>query len=312
MDRPRSNSFHYTFEMPVGVLPAEQPALCPVRRTVSRWDPARSLFLRRGARVGAYRTDTGDFTDAEIARVKHGLGQVYLDVSSKPFPDDFARDLVLLRRSAVCDGCPERGACPGLFDPSPGDVFTRDDAPVRAMLAALTGDVLDVGCGHAPYADAMAPGVASGALRYTGLDPDPAAIAALGARWPRATLSVGGAEDLTAAARFDHALVLRSWNHLRDPVAASAALARALRPGGTLLVVDNVAFGLVRSRRHAQAAEGGPGVFEHFRNDGPDEALAHITRGAPGLALVARRDIAPGTSNQWSLVLSAPAAHELP
>lgn len=312
MDRPRSNSFHYTFEMPVGVLPAEQPALCPVRRTVSRWDPARSLFLRRGARVGAYRTDTGDFTDAEIARVKHGLGQVYLDVSSKPFPDDFARDLVLLRRSAVCDGCPERGACPGLFDPSPGDVFTRDDAPVRAMLAALTGDVLDVGCGHAPYADAMAPGVASGALRYTGLDPDPAAIAALRERWPRATLSVGGAEDLTAAARFDHALVLRSWNHLRDPVAASAALARALRPGGTLLVVDNVAFGLVRSRRHAQAAEGGPGVFEHFRNDGPDEALAHITRGAPGLALVARRDIAPGTSNQWSLVLSAPAAHELP
>lgn len=297
----RSNSFHYTFESPVGALPGEDPAGCPARGRVDRWHPARSLFLRRDGRVGAFRTDTGDFSDDEISAVKHGLGQVYLDVSQKPYPDDFAADLVLLRRSAVCDGCPERGGCAGLFDPSPGDVFTRDDAPVRAALAALSGDVLDVGCGHGPYGDLLAARVRDGAARYTGVDPDPRCIDALRARWPWATLAVSDAESLTGERAFDHALVLRSWNHLRDPDGAAAALGRLLRPGGSLLVVDNVAFALVRSRRHARAAEAGPGVFEHFRNDGPDEALARVRRAAPGLTLAARGDIAPGTSNQWLL-----------
>lgn len=308
MDRPRSNSFHYTFEMPVGLLPGDQPALCPVRRTLSRWDFARTLFLRRGHRVGAFRTDTSDFSDDEISAVKHRLGQVYLDVSNKPFPDDFPADLVLLRRSVACDGCPEHTVCPGLFDPSPGDVFTRDDAAVRAVLQGLSGDALDVGCGHGPYGDLLAARVACGALRYTGVDPDPACVEALRARWPWASLEVASAESLDPARRVDHVLVLRSWNHLRDPSAAVRAFARMLRPGGSLLVVDNVAFGLVRARRHARAAEGGPGVFEHHRNDGPDEALACIMGAAPGLVLTRRQDIAPGTSNQWLLRFSAPAA----
>ena len=117
------------------------------------------------------------------------------------------------------------------------------------------------------------------------------------ARWAGAPLRVAAAGGPDPPERADHALVLRSWNHLADPAAVASSLARMLRPGGTLLVVDNVAFGLVRSRRQAARAEGGPPGFEHYRNDGAAEAVATVA--GTGLTLLDRWDVGPGTSNQW-------------
>ncbi|MDW8251255.1 MAG: hypothetical protein RMJ98_18325, partial [Myxococcales bacterium] len=97
----------------------------------------------------------------------------------------------------------------------------------------------------------------------------------------------------------DHALLLRSFNHLTSPRVVLTRLANALRPGGTLLVVDNVAFGLVRSRIHAARAEKGPGVLEHHRNASATEAH-RATEGLP-LRLVECREVGPTTSNQWLL-----------
>lgn len=299
---PRSNSFHYTFAGAVGTLSGDDPRGCPVARAGPwRWDFARGLFLRRGAAVGAYATRTGDFSGEQIAHIKHRLGQLYLDISQKPAPDDFARDLVRLQRSEVCAGCAARERCAGLFDPAPGDVFTRDDALVRGLIAELSGDVLDVGCGEGPYDDVIAARVAAGAVRYTGVDPDADRVAALRVRRPWAELHALAAEELDPARPFDHVLVLRSWNHLRNPLRALAIFAESIRPGGTLLVVDNVAFGLVRSRRHASAAERGAAEFEHFRNDGADEADALVRSCVPRAERVLRRDVGPATSNQWVL-----------
>lgn len=296
--RPRSNSFHYTLRGVVGALAPEAPSGCPVRRAgPGRWPRGRAIFLRRDGRVAAFVTDTADFTDAQLVEVQHAEGQVYLDVSDKPAPDDFPADLRKLERSAVCSGCDAVDRCAGLFDPSREEVFSRDDAVVAAMVAGLRGAVLDVGCGQGPYGAALASLAASGAISYVGLDPDAGHIEALRARWPWATLRVGTAEGLDPAERFDHALVLRSWNHLADPARVVDALARMLRPGGTLLVVDNVAFGLVRSRRQAARAEGGPSVFEHYRNDGAAEAVAAVA--GSGLTLLDRWDVTPDRSNQW-------------
>src|SRR5690606_15087996 len=99
--------------------------------------------------------------------------------SRKPAPDDFARDLVPLARARVCADCPAYARCSGLYEPVLEDIFSRDDAEVRRHLAALRGDLLDLGCGEAPYADALAPALAAGQLRYLCLDPDPARLAAL-------------------------------------------------------------------------------------------------------------------------------------
>jgi MoaA/NifB/PqqE/SkfB family radical SAM enzyme/SAM-dependent methyltransferase len=300
-DGARSNSFNYVFEAVVADSSGDP---CPLLAGagVTPWDRGRHLLVRDGGRVSRYRAATRDFADVEIAAIKHELGQVYLDRSDKPAPDDFARDLAQLRRAPVCDPCPERDACTGMYDVTGDDVFGRDDARVRELVAALRGDVLDLGCGEGPYGDALAPLAESGAIRYVGVDPDGERIAALRQRWPWAELHAVGAESLDGALgdrRFDHALVLRSWNHLRDPRAAADAIAARLRPGGTLTIVDNVAFGLVRTRGQAARAEAGPAVFEHFRNDEAADADRAVAR--PGLQLLEMRPVTPATSNQWFL-----------
>lgn len=305
-DRPRSNSFNYVFEKVVGRI---EDGHCPILADgVTPWDRGRHLFLRRGTLLARYHTRSRDFADVEIEQTKHAFGQLYLDVSSKNAPDDFARDLVQLRRAAMCAPCPERERCTGIFEPSRENVFARDEARVREVLASLRGDVLDVGCGEGPYADALASLAEAGAIRYVGLDPDAARLEVLRARWPWAHLRVGRAEAIVDEFDpdcFDHVIVLRSWNHLRDPARALAGIVRVLRPGGTLTVVDNVAFGLVRTRTQAERAEGGPAVFEHYRNDGASDAERWI---APlGLETLERRDVSPETSNQWLLRFRRPA-----
>jgi MoaA/NifB/PqqE/SkfB family radical SAM enzyme/SAM-dependent methyltransferase len=310
----RANAFNYALERVLAHGVADDA--CPLRDDgFTPWDRGRDLVVRHRGRVALYRAETRDFSDAELEATKFARGQLYLDASpQKHAPDDFPRDLVPLDRAALCRGCPHHDACTGLWEPAFEDRFTRDDATVRTILAELRGTVLDLGCGHAPYLDALAPRAHAGVIRYLGLDPDPEAIAALRLRAPWASLHVGTAAALPPPAvtgPLDHLLVLRSWNHLPDPVATLAALVPRLRPGGTLLVVDNTAFGLARGRAHAHRAERSPAVHEHHRNDDLEDALAALAR-VPGLctrSLVAR-PVAPGRSNQWVLHLQVepPAA----
>lgn len=303
---PRANAFNYTLVGLVQVPGDMSPETCPLRDGplgVTPWDRGRDLFIRHDGKLARYRADTRDFNDDEIAAVKHARGQVYLDASRKPAPDDFARDLVPLARAAVCSTCPHRDTCTGLHEPRFEDLFTRDDAAVREHLATLRGDLLDVGCGEAPYADTLAPAVADGRLRYTGVDPDAASLARLRARLPNATLhhSLNDVADAT----FDHLTILRSWNHLPDPAAELTQLLPRLRHGASMLVVDNLAFGLARTPAQTHRGEQSSAGWEHHRLDGPDEAAAIITTIAADLGLSLtledRHDITQGTSNQWLL-----------
>jgi pyruvate-formate lyase-activating enzyme/SAM-dependent methyltransferase len=294
-DVPRSNSFHYVHEAPAGTV---RGGRCPVREGgVSPWDRGRHLFLRDGDDVQRYRTDSRDFTDLEIEATKQDLGQIYLDASTKAAVDDFAKDLVQLQRSALCTGCPEEKTCAGMFEKTSGDVFTRDDGRVREILGELTGDVLDVGCGEGRYEEILETRVRDGKVTYTGREPSDTRVTSLRGRWPWARVEAGEAETIDASARFDHVLVLRSWNHFHDPEKAMDAMVRALKPGGTLTIVDNVAFGLLRNREQATRAEAGPAEFEHYRNDDakrPVEIAARL-----GLVPLERRDVGKSTSNQW-------------
>ncbi len=300
----RSNSFTYGLQARL----TSKGQGCPVRALGIRpWDRARHLFVRNGERLALFRADTRDFCDEDVARVK-ARGQVYLDASGKDAPDDFARQLVPLRRSGECAGCAEREACTGLFEPQGENLFARDDARVLAILRLLEGDVLDLCSGEGPYGDALEGAAASGRIRYTAVEPDPERAAALCARWSWAKAVVARAEDLSVEpASVDHALVLRSWNHLIDPGAVVRQLAQGLRPGGTLTVVDNEPFGLARTRGQTERAERSAARFEHRRNHGAEEAHAAIQ--AAGalevLNLLDRRDVGPDTSDQWLLRYAA-------
>jgi len=298
-DRPRSNSFNYVFEAHV---PAREDDACPLFVDgTTPWDRGRHLFIEHAGRIGRYVARSRDFSDVEIGALKHDLGQIYVDVSRKDAPDDFARDLVQLTRSPRCEGCAAREGCTGMFTPLMEDVFTRDDARVRTLLGDLEGRVLDVGCGEGPYEDVLAPRAASGAIEYVGVEPDAERVVELRARWPWATIEEGRAEELNGshAGGFAHVLVLRSWNHLEDPERAVDRILSSLAPGGTLTVVDNVAFGLARSPKKTRRAETSGAAFEHYRNDSAEDAHRRIA--AHAVTLLERRDVGPGTSNQWLL-----------
>lgn len=300
--QPRSNSFTYVREGVQGTLArADPPGGCPVRSDgVSPWDRGRVLFLRDGERVDRYRTESRDFTDVEIVRTKLELGQVYDDATGKDAPDDFGRDLAPLRRSSICEPCDARDVCGGLWERSDDDVFGRDDGRVRDLVSELTGDILDVGCGEGRYTDVVAPRARAGLVRWIGLEPERSRADEMRRRAPWAQVREAEAEGVDEVARFDHILVLRSWNHLRDPGRAATALVRALRPGGTLLVSDGVAYGLLRRTPPTSAT---PGLsFEHYRND--DAGRAHaVLSGLPDLPLelVERRDVGVGSSSEWLL-----------
>ncbi len=266
---------------------------------------ARAIFVRLnpragGGRAGLFETHTSDFSDEELLRVKNEHGQLYADVSRKLAPDDFSADLVKLRELPMCRECSARASCPGAYTMVRDDVFERDDRRVTEVLSELTGDVLDVGCGDAPYLDRIEPLIASGAIRYVGLDPDAGRLRVLASRYPLARFVMLKAEQApTLKERFDHVLILRSFNHLEGPTSAVAALLQALRPGGTLTVVDNVAFGLVRLGIQARRAESSQAEHEHYQNADLTGAW-ELLKGLP-LRVLEAHEVGPRSSNQWLL-----------
>ena len=303
----RSNSCNF---VPTRDIARPPGAPCPVKQDgTTSYDRGRSLFLRLRDRMRLYETRTRDFADTELVAMKEDLGQLYVDVSSKLSPDDFARDLRKLDLLAECRACEARPHCTGCWAPMREDVFTRDDARVHGLLRSLRGDVLDVGAGEGRYLGSLADAAGRDQLRYEAIEPDAEAARTLAARhaWARFRVEKAEAAKLPPAA-FDHVLVLRSYNHLVMPEQVFPKLFAALRPGGSLVVVDNIAFGLLRAREHAARAERGPAALEHARNDDAARAHAVITAACGGaqaqgadLALVERVDIDRTTSNQWLL-----------
>ncbi len=295
----RSNSFNYA---PVRRLAWAPGAPCPLLAGgVAPYDLNRNLFLREARSMLLYETATRDFSDRELGEVKRDLGQIYLAATAGAATQDFARDLEKLRLSDDCRACPRSSECANCYTSAEDDVWTRGDAWLRARLADLAGDVLEVGCGAGRYVDELAPAAAAGRLRYTGIDPDPDALGHLAGQWPWARLFPERGEDYDCPPdSFDHVLLLDSYNHLEQPRRVFARLVRALRAGGTLLVEDNVAYGVVRTSAQLARAERGPAGFEHFRNHGARQAEQLLA--AEPLRLVARRELGPETSNQWMLV----------
>ncbi len=225
-----------------------------------------------------------------------GRGQLYLDQSTKARLDDFAEDLRLIERTPS-----------GQWQPSATPPFAAEEAELRSILCELLGIVVDIGVGPLRYLDMLAPMIATGAIRYLGIEPDLRHLLAIAPHLPGAVWAQGYGEALPLPdACADAVLMLRSVNHLHDLDAGLAQAARVLRPGGQLLLVDNVTFGLLRTtdqRARAHAIPVSVTPFEHFRNDDASEVLARLPQDWPVLR---QRSVQPGGSNQWLLLLRKP------
>ncbi len=111
---------------------------------------------------------------------------------------------------------------------------------VASWLAPLAGDerVLDAGCGTGAFALAVAPLVGE----VVGVDADERFVEAARAVAPsNCSFLVGDAASLPFSyGSFDVVGCMRVLHHVRRPELIVAELARVVRPGGTILVVDQL------------------------------------------------------------------------
>ena len=319
---PRSNSFNYIpndFVADVADL-----ADCPIAAgsmEAPAFDRQREFLMHTRDRLLTVATDSGDFGGAELASVRDELGQVYLDTSDKLLLDDFDQDLQPLRPATHCTTCPTLGTCPGAFELRPLEIgFSASEARVDGILGQLTGRVLDVGVGEPVslariFDSAKDEGLSELPFKYIGIEPDKSRIDELSSRHPWLHLLCAGAEDPDLCAKvggdtepFDHILLLRSYNHVRDLRVAFQQLFSMLKPGGTMLLVENTVFGVVRGRKKLweleQMEQQGGAPFEHYRNHLSHEALEVL---APfGLEVLEHMAVGSTTANQWILWLKKP------
>lgn len=133
---------------------------------------------------------------------------------------------------------PNQGARPDLYELE-NQAIDPDGLVLAAMrdLAPWADRVLvDLGCGSGYWL----PGYAAQASTVIGVEPDPALLSLAAARDPRVRVLLGSAEHLPlgdATVDVVHARFAYFW-----PPGCAAGLAevrRVLKPGGTLVVVDN-------------------------------------------------------------------------
>jgi SAM-dependent methyltransferase len=182
-------------------------------------------------------------------------------------------------------------------------------ADLLGLLALLDErwTVGDLGCGTGQLAAALAPFV----QRVVAVDASPQMLRAASARLQReenVEVRVGELEALPLAdGELDAAVVVLVLHYLADPGAALAEAARALRPGGRLLVVDMLPHeheeyrrtmghlwqGFERSRMEGWMAAAGLSGFRHLPLP-PDPAA----RGPLLFAAVARKPDRTADSQQ--------------
>jgi ubiquinone/menaquinone biosynthesis C-methylase UbiE len=111
---------------------------------------------------------------------------------------------------------------------------------LQAELGPLDGlAVLDVACGTGALAARLAPATAR---QFVGIDLAAAMLTVAAQKLtaqPHCTLACGRADALPFAdAQFDLVVTASALHYFRDPVAALREMARVVRPGGRVIVLD--------------------------------------------------------------------------
>ena len=128
------------------------------------------------------------------------------------------------------------------FDDPSRDAWQQPDKVIAAMALEPSMTVADVGAGTGYFTVRLARAVPQGQVIATDIEPD--MVRYLGERATREHLAnvrtvLAGADDPhLEPASVDRILVVDVWHHLGDRARYAAGLAKALRPGGKLFVVD--------------------------------------------------------------------------
>jgi len=128
------------------------------------------------------------------------------------------------------------------FDDPSRDAWQQPDRVIAALALAPAMTVADVGAGTGYFSVRLARAVPEGEVIATDIEPD--MVRYLGDRAQREHLPnikpvLATADDPNLApASVDRILVVDVWHHIADRQRYAAGLAKALRPGGKLAIVD--------------------------------------------------------------------------
>lgn len=303
--RTRANSFNYVRQELT--LPwVSDPDMCTAFSSVPSVDPLRNLWLVENERLVLHTTDTGDFADGEIARVKQTWSHLFIDRAAPGVLDDFREGMRRALPEPTCQSCGHQDQCGRRFRMIDEQPFAREEAWIAQHMTQLSGRVLDVGCGEQLYRDQLAPLVSAGTVHYTGLDPDEPSIARIRAALPQGRFFLTGIEDFhDDPASYDHVVCLRSLNHVFDVDAALARMTLLLKPGGRLLIVETTPFAMLRRAEQVAAADQAPRAgHQHFRNVTSEDVLPLARR--RGLRVIEHQPASLASSNEWILLLERP------
>jgi cyclopropane fatty-acyl-phospholipid synthase-like methyltransferase len=165
-----------------------------------------------------------------------------------------------------------------VFDAPDRDAWQKPDDVLAALALAPTMTVADVGAGTGYFTVRLARALPQGEVIATDIEPD--MVRYLGERARREHLpnvrAVLAAADhpRLPPASVDRILVVDVWHHVGDRRAYAAGLARALRPGGAIAIVDFTADakrGPPRAHRLPPDA-----IIADLRAAGLDAALAPV------------------------------------
>ncbi len=236
-------------------------------------DAVRGLFIKdtNGNLVQHY-ADSRDFSDGTVSETLHQRNQVYVFDDPSPVPTDFEKQLIRFEKSHTCIRCPKRTQCGGVFLRSKENGFKKLSEKFKGILSNLTGRVLDIGCGHAPYIEFLEPNIENGNLHYTGLEPDDIEhVSGKGKLFVKSSFE----SFVPPSELFDYIISLRSLNHLDHPVHAIYRMRDMLKAGGEIILAEDVVFSLVRPSENLEKARYRHDLpFEHKFNLDLEEVCA--------------------------------------
>jgi SAM-dependent methyltransferase len=162
------------------------------------------------------------------------------------------------------------------FDAPDRDTWQKPDDVIAALALEPTMIVADIGAGTGYFTVRLARALPRGQVVATDIEPD--MVRYLGERARREQLPnvraqlAGPADPMLAPASVDRVLVVDVWHHVADRKRYAAGLARALRPGGLVAIVDFTAEATRGPpREHRLAPES---VIADLRDAGLDASLS--------------------------------------
>lgn len=299
----RSNSFVY-HNVDSGDALSNQPG-CPVPSNLrDELDPFSRVVTFEEKTWLLWSTDNADFSKRELAVAVQRDEQVYRFRTEAPTKgrEGLFAHLDKLVLSDVCRSCDQRPTCGGWFIPSHPDVLTLDEQWIEHILADIRGNVIDMGCGQAPYLKALLPAIEAGLVDYLGVDPQPTDRR----HGPGLTFVTADADSWdhpALAERTDQDVILciRSLPHFPNPASFFSQAFDHLNPGGRLIVISDTAFGVLGQ----ETDHGGrPPTFEHYRNLTLDRTIPIVR--AVGFEVTTTRATGPQTSPLFLVEASKP------